>query len=135
VASIAIIHQHEAQAIEFLKPACVKRKRHHTFAKGFSWGGFNAVHDAALAADSSNLLSACQLCRVPVSLMMAVYRQPVFVGGRYLKLKRNVSQSPWFEDEGGGRVGMSSVQVCSMTLCLQPRSCWHTDTCSMVTVS
>lgn len=42
--------------------------------------------------------------------MLQVHRQPVLVGGRYLKLKRGVSQSPWLVN-GGQAVTEASVEV------------------------
>ena len=94
----------------------------------YSWGGFTAVQDAAYACEPRTLLAKCCLHRAPAALMMSVFRQPVFVGGRYLKLKRGVPQSPWFEDGDTKRVGESSVQVCSSmphaTTCYTS-TCWQ----------
>ena len=45
----------------------------------------------------------------PAALQLAPWRKPVHVGGRYLKLRRGIPQSPWIID--GGRKGEGSVQV------------------------
>ncbi|PSC72039.1 tRNA pseudouridine synthase Pus10 [Micractinium conductrix] len=44
----------------------------------------------------------------PAALQLAPWRKPVHVGGRYLKLRRGIPQSPWIID--GGRKGEGSVQ-------------------------
>lgn len=45
----------------------------------------------------------------PAHLLVRARASPLFVGGRYLKLLRDVSQSPFF-DEKGNRRGRTSVQ-------------------------
>lgn len=111
ILALAPLHLHEASCTEFIKPAGVKRKRHHTFQKGYSWGGYNGVLHAAMACRAADLLERCTLLSDPLTVMLGVYRAPVLVGGRYLKLSRSVPQSPWFEDVTGERIGVSSVQV------------------------
>lgn len=111
VLALAPLHALEASSIEPFKPAGVKRKRHHTYQKGYSWGGYNGVMLAALACKAVDLLQRCTLLTQPLLVMLGVYRAPVLVGGRYLKTRRDVPQSPWFEDGTALRIGTSSVQV------------------------
>lgn len=61
--------------------------------------------------DPQTLLQAFKLRNRPVAVLVGVYRMPVYVGGRYLKLKRGIPQSPWFEGPKKLRIGESSVQV------------------------
>ena len=63
--------------------------------------------NAALAIDSEELLKERPDAK-PCSLFVKTYREPVLVGGRYLKLKRGVSQSPWSVPP---KPGEYSVQV------------------------
>lgn len=44
----------------------------------------------------------------PAVIQVQAHRRAVFIGGRYLKLRRGIPQSPWFLD--GQRRGESSVQ-------------------------
>ena len=136
--SAMVVSASNTAAIEFLKPAGVKRKRHHTFAKGYAWGGFNAVREAALAMPAAALLKHCSAC-LPwqrARTLVAVHRQSLLVGGRYLKLKRHVPQSPWLP--GGtdrGRTVHSSVQVriCSTFCYCTASSIGETPDCHRIT--
>lgn len=49
--AVAFPHPQEALRTEWLRPQGVKRKRGHSYAKGFTWGGTAAVLKAALAAN------------------------------------------------------------------------------------
>lgn len=114
VVDVVLVHVENAATVEFLKPAGVKRARHHTVANGFSWGGFPAVHEAAAAMPAASLLSKhASLSTLPACAMLAVHRPSLLVGGRYLKLKRLVPQSPWFPSTNAATddAPTSSVQV------------------------
>lgn len=62
--------------------------------KNLPWGGYNAVLNAALATDVQELQKELPEVK-PCKLFVKTFREPILVGGRYLKLKRGVSQSPW----------------------------------------
>jgi hypothetical protein len=113
VVSLVATHPEEATSIEGISPQGNrrKRKRHNTHEEGHSWGGFNAALGAAMERDPQTLLQAFKLRKRPVAVLVGVYRMPVYVGGRYLKLKRGIPQSPWFEGPKKLRIGESSVQV------------------------
>ena len=109
--SLTAVHAAEAAALEHLRPQGVKRPRGHSLAKGFPWGGFTAVQQA-IAYDAKKLQADAQLTYDRACVAIAAFRQPVYVSGRYVKRKRGVPQSPWFEDDAcTRRVGPSSVQV------------------------
>ncbi|GAB2284673.1 hypothetical protein Dimus_019125 [Dionaea muscipula] len=67
-----------------------------------------------LSMDSNNPQDVSESCTVlegkvsPCSLEVHSYRLPVFIGGRYLKYSRNVSQTRWIIDEE--RKGEASVE-------------------------
>lgn len=106
---LAWTHPHEITGTAFLRPQGCKRKRGQA-GKNVSWGGYNAVLDAALAADPDTLLGAVP-DPAPCRLCMKTYRKPVLIGGRYLKLQRGVAQSPWFLPGQPGDPKETSVQV------------------------
>ena len=54
--------------------------------------------------------------------MVQVHRQVVLVGGRYLKLKRGVSQTPWLLS-GQQAPPEASVEVCGRQCPLQHIRC------------
>jgi hypothetical protein len=112
VVSLVATHPEEAASIEGISPQGNRRKRkRHNPHEGHSWGGFNAALGAAMERDPQTLLQAFKLRNRPVAVLVGVYRMPVYVGGRYLKLKRGIPQSPWFEGPKKLRIGESSVQV------------------------
>ena len=49
----------------------------------------------------------------PCIIAAKAYRQPILVGGRYLKLVRGVSQSPWLVPETNDTKTCTSVEVCT----------------------
>lgn len=53
----------------------------------------------------------------PATVQLQARRLPLHIGGRYLKLRRGIPQSPWFID--GARKGEGSVQVRGVGRC-----CW-----------
>jgi hypothetical protein len=110
--SLMASHPSEPALLEGVLPKARKRRRGNASEAGVAWGGFNAALSAALELDPHELLAAYTLCGQPAAVLLGVYRGPVHVGGRYLKLKRGIPQSPWFEGPRKLRVGESSVQVC-----------------------
>ena len=48
---------------------------------------------------------------VCATVRMLTWRQPVYVGGRYLKRARGVPQAPWIDSETGFTIGEGSVQT------------------------
>lgn len=68
-----------------------------------------AMPEAAFLASCP--ASAAQLAPPlsPATVLLQARRRPLHVGGRYLKLRRGIPQSPWFID--GQRKGEGSVQV------------------------
>lgn len=68
--------------------------------------------------------AAAQLaCPAAATVRLQARRKPVHVGGRYLKLRRGIPQSPWFID--GQRKGEGSVQVRSAGLWLLLVAGWR----------
>lgn len=108
---LTFAHRAEAAATEWLKPQGLKRKRGNSFAKGYAWGGYQAVQDAALKASPELVVHNAEAHGAAESeceCFVKVFSAPVLVGGRYLKLKRMVPQSPWLC--GDCHVGEGSVQ-------------------------
>ena len=68
------------------------------------------ARDACLPRRASVESSARATCRI------FPWHRPVYLGGRYLKWRRGVPQSPWFAD--GGVVGEGSVQTSLETFAL-----------------
>lgn len=61
-----------------------------------------------LLADMSNVPATVPLpVTEPCRMTVTVHRMPVYIKGRYLKLQRGLSQTPWVLD--GKRIGASSV--------------------------
>ncbi|GBG67154.1 hypothetical protein CBR_g81579 [Chara braunii] len=65
--------------------------------------------------ESTNMQTFMRICQCPpkslagtCALSVTCQRFPVYIGGRYLKLRRGIPQSPWSVD--GERVGEPSVQ-------------------------
>lgn len=106
---LAWTHPCEITGTAFLRPKGCKRKRGQA-GKNVSWGGYNAVLDAALAADPDTLREKVP-DPLPCRLSMKAYHRPVLVGGRYLKLQRGVAQSPWFLPGRPCEPKEASVQV------------------------
>ena len=48
---------------------------------------------------------------VGATVRMLTWRQPVYVGGRYLKRARGTPQAPWIDSETGVTIGEGSVQT------------------------
>jgi hypothetical protein len=77
-----------------------------------------AALEAALGTEAPRLRThpiATQRC----TLFVKVHRHPILVGGRYLKLHRGVSQSPWLT-RGSSAPAEASVQVCRAHACVLP---------------
>jgi hypothetical protein len=119
---LSCTHPDEAAALAALKPNGRKRQRGRVNSGWTPWGGEKAMLDAALALGTDDLRHRCTLARTRCACYVKVFREPVLVGGRYLKLRRGVPQSPWLygnnddaaeEEKQGqeGRIGLSSVQV------------------------
>eukprot|EP00892_Ulva_mutabilis_P004707 jgi/Ulvmu1/2608/UM014_0059.1 len=105
---LAMTHRDEITRTAFLRPQGSKRPRGQA-GKSVPWGGYSAVLDAALAADPTSMLQATQEDQ-PCRLWVKVFRPPVLVGGRYLKLQREVAQSPWILPGKPRQPGETSVQ-------------------------
>ncbi|BBN04522.1 tRNA pseudouridine synthase 10 [Marchantia polymorpha subsp. ruderalis] len=130
---IALVFKHPGSPaeIEFLAAASTggdaKRKRNGGHNEPESQG-FAAVVAARAVAEAGESLAAVQRslasmnnelfvrryqcppsqCSLSCEIAAVIWRNPVFVGGRYLKFSRNVSQSRWLIEEE--RMGEGSVQ-------------------------
>ncbi|KAG6551351.1 hypothetical protein Mapa_007137 [Marchantia paleacea] len=131
---IALVFKHPGSPaeVEFLAAASTggdaKRKRNGGQNEPESQG-FAAVVAARAGAEAGESLAAVQrslafmnnelfmrryqcppskVCALPCEIAAVIWRNPVFVGGRYLKFSRNVSQSRWLIEEE--RMGEGSVQ-------------------------
>ncbi|KAL2635297.1 hypothetical protein R1flu_006776 [Riccia fluitans] len=129
---IALVFKHQGspEDVKFLAAASTggdaKRKRHGQHEPESQ--GFAAVVAARGVTETGETLAAVQRCLAsmnnelfmrryqcpPTKVISAceitavIWRNPVFVGGRYLKYSRNVSQSRWLIEEE--RMGQASVQ-------------------------
>ncbi len=64
---------------------------------------------AEFAAGCPQAAAQLAVPAAPATVQLQGRRQPVHIGGRYLKLRRGIPQSPWFID--GARKGEGSVTV------------------------
>lgn len=70
VVAVQYVHCDTSNAVEWLKPVGVKRKRGHSMAKGFAWGGHKSIEAAALRASpgAPSLSVSLFWCAIQVQL-------------------------------------------------------------------
>lgn len=86
-----------------LRGQCLLRALQHCAGRrGLAYGKVPlGPPDGSPSCEWGQLSTACQLA-------VLTWRRPIYIGGRYLKFSRNISQSPWVVEEE--RMGDASVQ-------------------------
>ncbi|XP_068645889.1 uncharacterized protein [Aristolochia californica] len=110
---LAYSHSKESSKLQNLSEKdIVKRRKTDTGFTGLSRNEanqlFHKCQDSTTTESSKNSLALPEKVSEPCILAYHCYHLPIYIGGRYLKFSRNVSQTRWIIDDE--RMGEASVE-------------------------